>query len=254
MKRIVIVTGASSGMGRQFALQLDKKIECDEFWLVARNVERLSETSKRLMHATKLISLDLQDMEAIYALRSLMEAEKPVVKVLVNGSGYGKFEKFEDCTLEDNLGMVDLNCRALVALTQIALPYMEEGGYILNIDSMSSFQPIPYINVYASTKAFVLSFSRALNRELKPRNISVTAFCPYWVNTGFFSVANQHNVITNFNKIYEPDWVVKKGIKAMFKRKDVCIPGLIAKGTQILTKLLPHSLVMNIWLKQQKLK
>lgn len=254
MKKIVIVTGASSGMGRQFALQLDKKVECDEFWLIARNEERLAETKVQMTHPARTISLDLQDMASLYAYQAMLETERPSVSILVNGSGYGKFEKFEDCTLEENLGMVDLNCRALTAITQITLPYIVQGGYIVNIDSMSSFQPIPYINVYASTKAYVLSFSRALNRELKSKRISVTAFCPYWVNTGFFGIANKHNVITNFNKIYEADWVVEKGIKAMLKRKDVCIPGAIAKGTQILTKLLPHSMVMNIWMKQQKLK
>lgn len=253
-KRIVIVTGASSGMGKQFALQLDKQVTCDEFWLIARNEERLKETQNEMTHPAKIVSLDLQDMQSIYAYRAMLEEENPVVHILVNGSGYGKFDKFEDCTLEDNLGMIDLNCRALTALTQITLPYIEEGGYILNVGSMSSFQPIPYINVYASTKAFVLSFSRALNRELKPKKISVTAFCPYWVNTAFFEVANRHNVITNFDVVYESDWVVAKGIKAMFRRKDVCIPGKVAKGTQILTKILPHSLVMSVWLKQQNLK
>ncbi|MGN1235723.1 MAG: SDR family NAD(P)-dependent oxidoreductase [Christensenellaceae bacterium] len=252
--KVIIITGASSGMGREFARLLDQEQNFDEFWLIARNMERLTALQQELRHPSKAYSLDLQHPESIsidYA--HLLETEKPEVQILVNGSGYGKFDKFEDVSLEENLGMIDLNCRALTAITYLTLPYMAKDSHIVNIDSMSAFQPIPYINVYAATKAYVLSFSRALNVELKQRRIHVMAFCPYWVNTNFFDGANKHKTIRYFDKIYEPDQVVKKGVKAMKKGKDVCIPGATARRIQHLTKILPHSLVMKVWMKQQHL-
>ncbi len=254
MKKIIIVTGASGGIGREFALQLDGTQDCDEFWLVARNAERLTALKEKMRTPARVIAMDLQERGSLRDFHYLLEKEKPEIRTLVNGAGYGKFDLFEDISVEDNLGMIDVNCRALTVMTQICLPYMRRGANIVNVDSLSAFQPLPYVNVYAATKAYVLRFSRALNRELKPKGISVLALCPYWVNTGFFGIANKHGVIKHFDRIYEPDWVVRKAIKAMKKRREVYVPGTLAKTVRALTKVLPHSLVMSIWMKQQKLK
>ena len=101
--------------------------------------------------------------------------------------------------------MIDLNCKALVAMTELTLPYMKRGAKLLNLDSLSAFQPVPYLNVYASTKAFVLSYTRSLARELRPRGIRVMAVSPGWVKTEFFDHALQtsNDAVTYYNRLYE---------------------------------------------------
>ena len=151
--------------------------------------------------------------------------------------------------------MIDLNCKALVAMTELTLPYMKRGAKILNLDSLSAFQPVPYINVYGSTKAFVLSYSRALNRELKPRGIRVMAVNPGWVKTEFFDHALQtsSDAVTYYNKLYEAKDVMTTALKDLYRtKKDVSIHGFPVRMQVRMVKLLPHSLVMNIWMKQQK--
>ena len=90
------------------------------------------------------------------------------MKLLVNAAGFGKFGSYHKISLEDDLKMIDLNCKALVAMTRLVLPYMAPGSYVLQLDSLSAFQPVPFITTYGATKSFVLSYSRAMNRELRP--------------------------------------------------------------------------------------
>ena len=132
---------------------------------------------------------------------------------------------------------------------------MKEGSKIVELDSLSAFQPVPYLNVYGATKAFVLSYSRALNKEVKKRGIRVMAVCPGWVKTDFFdrATATSDDAVTYFNILYEPEDIVRTAIKDLYKgKKDVSVHGLPVKAQILLVKLLPHSLVMKIWLKQQK--
>lgn len=250
--RIAIITGASSGMGREFVKQIDAIESFDEIWVIARRKERLEEISKDSNNKIRPISLDLMKRESIDELKALLESEKPDVAVLVNGSGFGRFGAFTDIDLESQLDMIDLNDKALVAMTHITLPYMREGGRIYQIDSLSSFQPVPYIGVYGATKAFVLSFSRALNVELKKRGIRVMAICPGWVRTEFFDRAVTDDTITYYNRYYDADEVVKRALKDMKKGRDVSVCGFPIRMQVRLTKLLPHKLVMKIWCKQQK--
>lgn len=250
--KIAVITGASSGMGREFVLQLDKSEKFDEIWVIARRRERLEALAPEVGAKLRVIALDLTKAESIDAYRALLEQEKPAVAVLVNDSGFGKFRKFEETSLRDCCDMVDLNAKALMAVTYVTLPFMEEGSRIYQLGSLSSFQPVPYIGVYGASKAFVLSFSRALNVELKPRGIRSMAVCPGWVATEFFDHAVSDDSVTYFNKIYTPDVVVRTALKDMAKGKDVSIHGLPVKAQVLAVKLLPHKLVMKIWMKQQK--
>ena len=210
-KRIALVTGASSGMGKEFARRVCKEYPVvEEVWAIARNRERLEELQKELPVPVRAISLDLTDRECGDKLRALLEEEKPDIRILCNASGFGIFDRFDRASEEDNLGMIDLNCRALTQVTYIALPYLSAGSIVVNIASMSSFQPVPYINVYAATKAYVLSFSRALNRELKPNGVRVFAVCPYWTKTAFFDRSNKKSVIEKFDCMYTTEFVVNK--------------------------------------------
>ena len=152
--------------------------------------------------------------------------------------------------------MTDLNCQAVVAMCQITAPYMPRGSQIINIASVAAFQPIPYIDIYGATKAFVLSFSRALNRELKSRGIGVMAVCPFWTKTAFFDRAIKSveaPVVKKYAAMYDPDDIVARTWRDAKRGKDVCKYGFVARVQAGLTKLLPHSVVMDVWMKQQDL-
>lgn len=252
MKKIAVVTGASSGMGRSFAKKLDAKYNFDEIWLIARRTDRLEALGSELRAKSKVISLDLTSKEALEKYRLLLEEEKPQIDVLVCAAGFGRFGAFTEMPLEPQLEMIDLNAKALVAVTYHTLPYMKKGGRIFELDSLSSFQPVPYINVYGATKAFVLSFSRALGVELVTRGIRVMAVSPGWVKTEFFDRAVTDSTITYYNRYFEADEVVDRAIRDMEKGKDVSVCGFSVRAQVLLTKLLPHRLVMRIWCRQQK--
>jgi len=250
--KIAVVTGASSGMGREFVRRLDAADVYDEIWVIARRRRRLEALAAETNAVLRILPLDLTKEESIEEYKALLEKEKPSVAVLVNGSGSGRFCAFSDASLEDYYAMIDLNVKALVAMTYVTLPYIVTGGQIYQIDSLSAFQPVPYINVYGATKAFVLSFSRALNAELKNRAIRVMAVCPGWVRTEFFEHAVTDDTIKYYNRFYEAEEVVRTALKDMKKGKDVSICGFPVKAQVFAAKLMPHKVVMRIWLKQQK--
>ena len=253
MKKVAIITGASSGIGKCFAKTLDTYGEFDEVWLIARREERLKTLAEDLPYTARAIALDLSKEESWGKYKELLSDEINVA-LLINCSGFGKFTAVVDSSVEENINMVDLNCKALLALCQITIPYMNKGGKIINIASVAAFQPIPYIGVYGATKAFVLSFSRALNRELKSKGITVTAVCPFWTKTEFFNRAvEEKKVVKKYIAMYEPEQIVKRAYRDAKRGKDVSKFGFIARGQVLLVKLLPHKIIMNIWLKQQDL-
>ncbi len=163
-KRIAVITGASSGLGREFIRQLDQdaareeplfREKPEELWVIARREDRLRELEKETELPVRVLPYDLTDKESILALQELLEDEQPSVRLLINAAGFGKIGATENMTLEALDGMIDLNCRAAVDMTQICLPYMEKEARILEICSTSAFQPFTYLNVYAATKAFL---------------------------------------------------------------------------------------------------
>ena len=252
---IAIVTGASSGMGREFVLQLNQYVTVDEIWVIARRQSALESLRNEVSVPVRPIMLDLCDTDSYDAYANLLEAEKPDVKLLVNAAGFGKFGAFQNVSLEDDCKMIDLNCKALVAMTRLTLPYMHAGSHILQLDSLSAFQPVPYITTYAATKSFVLSYSRGINRELKAQGIRCMAMNPGWVKTEFFNHAFQTNQseVQYFNWLYEAKDVVATGLKDLYKtKKDYSVHGFPIRMQVRLVKLLPHSMVMTTWLNQQK--
>lgn len=251
--KTAVFTGASSGMGREFVKQICAAQRFDEVWVIARRLDRLEELKSEMVDCkVRCISLDLTKPEALDEYKELLNEHKPEVEVLVNASGYGKFGAFKDIPLEEQLGMIDLNDKALVAITYLTLPYLKAGSAVYQVDSLSSFQPVPYIGVYGATKAFVLSFTRAVNAELRHTGIKMMAVCPGWVKTDFFDRAvTDDSVITYYNKFFTSQQVVKRALRDMKKGKDVSICGFSVRLQVLLTKLLPHKPVMKIWLKQQ---
>ena len=253
--KIAIVTGASSGMGREFVLQLSQYVQVDEIWVIARRAEALAALADEVKTPVRPVALDLCDNNSFESFSQLLAEEKPDVKLLVNAAGFGKFGKFDNIPVEEDLRMIDLNCKALVMMTRLVLPYMQKGSHVLQLDSLSAFQPVPYIATYGATKSFVLSYTRAVNQELKGTGIRMMAMNPGWVKTEFFNHAltTNGNEVQYYNHLWEAADVVETGLKDLYKtKKDYSVHGLSVKGQVFLVKLLPHSLVMKIWLNQQK--
>ena len=244
---IAIITGASSGMGKEFVIQADANYVFDEIWVIARRKERLEELQALVKTKIVPVPLDLTDNSSLTILAEKLKNETPNVKLLVNCSGYGKFGLFENSTLEDNAGMIDLNLKALITVTQTVLPYIKEGGKIIELGSISGFMPIAHVGVYAASKAGVLSFSEALAKELKPKKIKVLCVCPYWVKTEFFDRADEKEHVKKYDVMYEPAFIVKKAYKTIDKtNKHYVVPGAYAKLVRFLAKILPHKLMMAI--------
>lgn len=257
MKKIAVVTGASSGIGKKFVETLKGYDTFDEVWVIARRKERLEELKKMLSVPVKAIALDLSDRESVDIYKKILAEEKPNIALLINCSGFGKFCATLDLSLEESLNMIDLNCSAVVSMCHCSIPYMEKEAKIINIASVAAFQPIPYINVYGATKSFVLSFSRALNRELKSKGISVLAVCPFWTKTEFFNRSVDHTkdaVVKKYIAMYTPEQIVSRAWKDLKKGKDISIYGVKATVQVLLVKMLPHKVVMSVWMKQQGLE
>ena len=253
---IAIVTGASSGMGREFVLQLNQYVQVDEIWVIARRLDALRSLKQEVSVPVRPIGLDLADAASFPTLEAMLKETKPNIKLLVNAAGFGKFGSHYRISPEDEAKMIDLNCKALVLVTRLCLPYMETGSHILQLDSLSAFQPVPYITTYGATKSFVLSYSRGMNRELRPKGIRMMAMNPGWVKTEFFNHAQQTNdgcEVQYFNRLYEAKDCVATGLKDLYKtRKDYSVHGLPIKLQVLGVKILPHWLVMDIWQNQQK--
>lgn len=251
---IAIITGASSGMGRELVLQLADQENFDEIWVIARRTELLETLKEEVSIPIRPIAMDLTAPDSLERYRDLLEFSRPNVEFLANVSGYGRFGTYERIPVEDSLNIIDLNVRALVGITELTLPYMKRGARIMEWDSLSAFQPVPYLNVYSASKAFVLSYTRALGEELKERGIRVLAVCPYWTDTEFFARANETDdtAVTNFEVMYQPADVVSRALFELdHTRKDVSIYGGTAKFTRIAAGLLPKKLVMFLWKKRQ---
>ena len=249
--KIAVITGASSGMGREFVYALDRDEEFDELWVIARREQRLLALKEKCRAKIRPIVLDLQTRESFALYRQLLEQEKPEIAVLVNAAGFGLFGAFMDMDMDRQLDIIDLNSRALTAMCYMSVPYMAKGSRIYNMGSMSSWQPVPYINVYGASKAYVLNFSRALGVELKDRGIKVMAVCPGWITTEFFDHAIHDDTISYFNRYYPPEQVIEKALKDMKKGKNASVLGFPERMQVLLVKHLPVSFVMKTWCKQQ---
>ncbi len=249
--KIAVITGASSGMGREFVLAADREYEFEEIWVIARRGERLRELEKECRAKIRALAWDLTEKTSIEEYKKLLETERPEIKMLINAAGYGLFGAFEDLELYDQLGIAELNDKALTAMCLLSLPYMKSGDSIVNLGSNSSWQPVPYMAVYAASKAYVLSFSRAIGRELKEKGIHVMCVCPGWIKTEFMDRAVHDDTIKYYDRWYTAKQVVDQAIKDLKKKKKVSILGAPVRRQVRLVKHLPTDTVMNTWCRQQ---
>jgi len=254
MKNIAIVTGASSGLGREFVKLLLKEKELDQIWAVARRKQKLDQLVEKYGDKVKTYTIDLSDQDAILEFGELIKKKKPNIRYLINNAGYAKFCSYDGLSVMGTINMIDVNCSAPVALTLLALPYMRRGSHILNISSQASFQPLPYQNVYSSTKVFLRNYTRALHVELKGKDISATAVCPGWMRTALYQRAKvgAKKTVNNFLGMVTPDKVARKALCDAKRNRDMSVYGIYTKSCHVAAKVLPQKTVMKIWMMQQR--
>lgn len=246
-KKIAFITGASSGMGLEFVKQIPGYYKrLDEIWVIARRTDVFIPLQHELSLKLRAVSLDLTSEKSLLEIKTLLNTEKPFIKILVNSAGFGKIGSFSEIPYEDTVGMIQLNCMALTSITYLCLPYMRKGSRIIELSSAASFLPQPYFTVYAATKSYVQSFSRALRRELMDKGIIVTAVCPGPVKTEFFERAETVSKRPNYKKLFmaEPKQVVALALADAARKKDISVYGINMRLFQLLAKLLPHRLIL----------
>lgn len=246
---IVLITGASSGIGKEFALQMDKAFHTiDAFWLVARSEKKLKETERLLSHPCRLFPMDLTKEENLAFLDAQLQKEHGQLRMLVNCAGYGILGPFAENDLAAETGMIRLNCEALTALTHRMIPYMPENSRIIQLASSAAFLPQRNFAVYAATKAYVLSFSRALNAELSSRKIHVTAVCPGPVDTPFFDIAEKTGKNLSIKKYVMADApsVVTKALTDSLRKRSKSVYSLPILGLEYISRVVPHDLILEI--------
>lgn len=249
-KRIAVITGASSGLGREFAVQIDRMQVVDELWLIARNREALKAVAADLSTPARVLAADLARTEDITAIAEALAAAQPRVSYLVNAAGFGKFGDWETIAETDVNTMIDLNCRGLVAMTRAVLPSMDRGSRIIQVASAAGFVPLPHMNVYAATKAFVLRYTRALRWELHGTGITATALCPTWVKTGFEKVARSsgggHDVGYLFGE-QSASTVVRRALCANKAHFAVACASPQSAALRLVGKVVPDCVTMAAW-------
>ena len=246
--KIAIVTGASSGIGREFVHQLEHFYkELDEIWVIARREDRLQELKKGMKTYVRIFVGDMTEELVYKQVLNRLENPSPDVRMLVNAAGFGKYGSVEEIAEENKklqLKMIDLNCRGLTQMVTICLPYMSKGSRIINLASAAAFCPQSGFAVYAASKSYVLSFSRALHEELKNKEIYVTAVCPGPVQTEFFEQSGFSDSFTKEAVMVHAKDVVTQALVDAREKKDVSVYGTLMKSAEVAAKVLPHKVIM----------
>jgi short-subunit dehydrogenase len=248
---VAIITGASSGIGRELAFKLRDIAGVKKFWLVARSTDKMVKVAEELSVECKIISADLSIPEGVEKVKSALSEEKPEVSFLVNAAGFGTFGAFDTLPEKTVSDMIDLNVKATVLLTHAVVPYMKRGGRIIQLGSGSCFTPLPHFNVYSSSKVFVLHYTKSLNYELKPYGIRATCFCPGWVETPFLPKsldAPGAYVPKKMKPLLKVDRVAAGCVKAAIKGKAMYVTNWYTKLQHVLFKILPDPILTKLWL------
>ena len=254
--KIAIVTGASSGMGKEFVRQIERFYrELDEIWVIARSEKKLEEIKKSHKTYIRIFAGDMEEDLVYKQVKNRLENQNPDIRMLVNAAGFGKTGTVEEIAKEDKklqLRMIDLNCRAAVDVTDAAFPYLHPGSQVLEICSTAGFQPIPGLNVYAATKAFLLSYTQTLHYELSPAGIHVTAVCPYWVkDTEFIGIAEKGgHGFRHYPLASRSQDVVRRALRDSALNLRVSTPGLVCTLHRAAAKVTPNLLCLPLadWL------
>lgn len=246
--KIAIVTGASSGLGKEFVIQLAKDKRIREIWVIARRRDCLEQLKKQVKNKhIRVLSMNLLNRGDRLKYKELLDKYQPDVKVMVNGAGFGKLGTFMEISETDNNDMTALNCEALVHMSQMTIPYMSSNSQLIQVASMAGVMPQPGMAVYAASKSFVLSFSRALRSELRPQRISVIAVCPGPVKTEFWNIASE----TGPNPYRKATMatakrVIAKALRDAYADKEISIYGITMNLLSVVAKIIPHKFMLPI--------
>jgi short-subunit dehydrogenase len=245
-----LITGASSGLGEEFAIQLAR--EGFALVLVARREDRLQAVAERARKSgapeAVVLAADLSRPEAPAEIHRRLADEGVAIDWLVNNAGFGTRGRFDRAPLDRELEEINLNISSLVALTRLFIPAMVErrSGIVVNVASTAAFQPVPWMATYAATKAFVLSFSEAIAEELRGSGVTVTALCPGPTRTEFQQVAGVADSAFPSFAYMDAATVVREAIAAARSGKSVKINGMINTVMAESTRIAPRSLVRRI--------
>lgn len=240
---IALITGASSGLGREFALRVAADEKIDKIILIARRECRLTELAEKIGEKAQPLALDLTKEDMLERIDEAIGDNS--LTLAVNCAGFGKMGAV-GLPDEQQAGMVELNCTALTKICAYCASKMPNGAKIINIASIAAFVPTPNLAVYGATKAYVLSLSKAMHKELKDRRITVTAVCSGPINTEFFAVAGIKDSKLFDSLIHmSPEYVAKRALKASKKGRWVCTPHPLYKAYRVLSKLIPDKIFIN---------
>ncbi|NMG10117.1 SDR family oxidoreductase [Brasilonema sp. UFV-L1] len=255
-----LITGASSGIGKAFAQKL--AAHNTNLVLVARSEEKLNQLAKKLQEKYKIqvdtLVKDLTETGATHDIFDAVQAKGLTIDLLINNAGFAEYGDFAEKDEERQIKIVQLNILALVDLTHKFLQGMRQrrSGSIINVSSLTAFQPMPYLSVYAASKAFIVSFSQALWAENRHYNVRILVICPGPVETGFFTEANFPPALAaKTNKISTCEQVVRESLQALERGDSMVVIG--GMTTHLITKLspfVPRKILLNILEKQFKTK
>lgn len=248
--KTAIITGASSGLGQEFVRQLaDVFPEIEAYWLIARRADRLEEVAESLPDKqVECLPLDLCDLMSFSTLQEKLTAERPEVALLINNAGCGYLGNLGEMPTATQTRMVDLNLRALTAVTNMAIPFMTRGSRILNVSSIASFCPNPRMTVYSASKAYVSAFTVGLAEELKPKGVTVTAVCPGPMKTEFLDAGGITGNSKTFATLPYCDQVRVAGgaLQAAKAGRTIYTPRLFYKFYRTLAKVTPVKLMVKL--------
>lgn len=254
-KRIAIVTGAAGGLGKEFVRQIIGDV--DELWAIGRNMEKLeglqSDFAGTASSGAKIVPLqmDLSDAKSYSKLGDKLKAQEKSggaeILWLVNNAGAGRFGPSKDFTIQEISSSVNTHCAAVASICNICIPYMKAGGHIVNVASQSAFCPLPYINLYAATKAFVYNYTRALCEELRESGVTVTAVCPGWIQTALLPESLNGRKV-KFPLIVTADKVAEKAIKDARRGKAISIYSFPIRFVTWLQRHFSNTMSIKIWM------
>lgn len=247
--KVAIITGATSGIGREAAIQIDRRFaSLDEIWIIGRREDKLVEVEKVLRHSVRMFAMDITDEQDMAEFENYLYKTNPNIRMLFQSAGMGLHGKFAEMTAKDQAAMIRLNCEALTNFTSMCLPFMRKNSHIIHLASSAGFMPFPGYSVYGATKSYVLNFSRALRAELKSRKIHVLAVCPGPVNTPFFDVSERYGTgISPFKRsmMNTPEVVVRRALGDAALHKPVSVDGPHIGAFRLAAKLAPKTIVVD---------
>lgn len=246
----VLITGASSGIGKDMAEIYSNKGY--ELILVARSKDKMEQLASKLKTKVRIIQMDLSKLENCFKLYELVKNEN--IDILINNAGYGVFGKFLETDLNEELNMIDLNIKAVHILTKLFLNQFKESnkGWILNVASSAAFSPGPLFSSYYASKAYVVRLTEAIYEELRKENskVYIGALCPGPVDTNFNDRANVAFNLKGLNSHDVADYAIKK----MEEGKLIIIPGTLMKISYCFTKVTPNKILLRAAYRIQKKK